>query len=110
MPFSIRIRLLAFLGLLAGGAGTCAGAAVTLVEQGKPRAAIVLDAERPTRAAQFAAFELQHVIRLITDAELPIVRGPDGVAGAAILVGDSQAARAGPSGPAVPRRGIPRGR
>ena len=65
---------------------------MTLVEDGQPRAGIVLDGASPTRAAQFAAFELQHVVRLITGAELPIVNTPEAVAGTAILVGESQAA------------------
>ncbi|MDD4018253.1 MAG: DUF4838 domain-containing protein [Kiritimatiellae bacterium] len=66
---------------------------VMLVEAGRPRAAIVLDAERPTRAAHFAACELQHVVRLITGAELPIVRSAEAVAGTPIFVGESRATR-----------------
>ncbi|OQA88992.1 MAG: hypothetical protein BWY31_00177 [Lentisphaerae bacterium ADurb.Bin242] len=47
---------------------------MTLVRDGKPEAAIVLE-EKPTASAQMGAFELQHNIRLITGATLPIVRG-----------------------------------
>ncbi|MDD5707647.1 MAG: DUF4838 domain-containing protein [Kiritimatiellae bacterium] len=74
-------------------------AGVTLVENGQPRATIVL-AERPTRAAQMAAAELQHHIKLITGAETPIevpgsrVQGSGGERTTRILVGESGATRA----------------
>ena len=45
---------------------------LTLVQDGQPRAVIVL-AKAPTRAAQFAAFELQWHIEKITGAKLPLV-------------------------------------
>ena len=48
----------------------CAGKTLELVRDGIPDACIVL-AEKPTAGAQLAAFEFQHVIRLITGAELP---------------------------------------
>ena len=51
-----------------------AGTTVTLVRDGRPSSAIVL-ATKPTRSAQLAAKELQHHVRLITGAELPILRG-----------------------------------
>ncbi|MBT7162551.1 MAG: hypothetical protein HN904_07210, partial [Victivallales bacterium] len=44
---------------------------ITLVRDGKPEAVIVLG-EKATRSAQMGAFELQHHVRLITGAELPI--------------------------------------
>lgn len=47
---------------------------MTLVQGGKPESVIVLE-KKPTRSAQMGAFELQHHIKLITGAELPIVRG-----------------------------------
>jgi len=50
----------------------CVQADVLLVKDGKPVSEIVLG-EKPTRAAQFAAFELRHTVSLITGAELPIV-------------------------------------
>jgi len=53
----------------------------------------VLAAE-PTRAAQLAAFELQHHLRLITRAVLPIVTDEATVPGVRILVGESTATRA----------------
>ena len=43
-----------------------------LVKDAQPVSEIVLG-EQPTRAAQFAAFELQHAVKLITNTELPIV-------------------------------------
>ena len=48
-------------------------ASLKLVRNGEPRASIVLAAE-PTRAASMAAGELQEHVRLITGANLPIVR------------------------------------
>ncbi len=45
-----------------------------LVKDAQPVSEIVLG-EQPTRAAQFAAFELQHAVKLITNTELPIVSG-----------------------------------
>ena len=46
-------------------------AATVLVKDGKPQGAIILGS-RPTRAAQFAALELQYWISKITGAQLPI--------------------------------------
>lgn len=68
-------------------------AELTLTREGRPAATIVLAAE-PTKAAQFAAHELQYHIKLITGAELPI-RADDAPADAVrILVGESAATRA----------------
>ena len=72
---------------------TVAGAEMTIVETGAPRAAIVI-ADRPTVAAQFAAFELQHHVRLISGATLPIKHPDDGVEGIRILVGEPSATEA----------------
>ena len=47
---------------------------VVLVQNGKPEAEIVLS-KPATKSAQLGAFELQHHIRLITGAELPILTG-----------------------------------
>ncbi len=66
--------------------------ALTLVETGIPAAVIVL-AEEPTRVAEFAARELQHHIRLISGAVLPIDRRGTSAPGTRILVGDSPALR-----------------
>lgn len=66
---------------------------LTLVKDGAP-ASIVIAAERPSRAAQFAAFEIQHHVKLITGSILPIVNDQAPVVGVKILVGDSLATRA----------------
>ena len=47
---------------------------LVLVEDGRPKAVILLEAT-PTRSAQMGALELQHHIKLITGAELSIERG-----------------------------------
>ncbi len=65
---------------------------LTLVRDGRPAATILLAAE-PTKAAQLAAFELQHHVQLMTGAELPIVREPAAPNGLRILVGESAATR-----------------
>ena len=50
-------------------------------------------ARQPTRAAQLAAFELQHHLRLISRATLPIVPDDATVPGVRILVGESAATK-----------------
>lgn len=66
-----------FLAVLFGGGILCAGN--ELVKDGKACSVIVLG-EKPTRSAQFAAFELQYLIKLMTDCEIPIMaKAPDGV-------------------------------
>jgi len=67
--------------------------ALTLVQDGQPVATVVL-AEKPTRAAQLAAFELQYHVRLITGATLPLVKGDTKLKTVRILVGESAATRA----------------
>lgn len=59
--------------------------ALSLVQEGRPYASIVIG-EKPTRAARFAAAELQHVLKLVSGATLPVVaaRPADG---AALFVG-----------------------
>lgn len=64
----------------------------TLVEEGQAAATIVV-ADKPTRAAQLAAYELQYHVRLITGATLPIVTSIDDVQGLPVCVGDSAMAR-----------------
>ncbi|MDD5706873.1 MAG: DUF4838 domain-containing protein, partial [Kiritimatiellae bacterium] len=78
---------------MGGGLACAAPLDLTLVKDGAPAAAIVL-ATQPTRAAQLAAFELQHHVRLITRATLPIVAEDATVPGVRILVGESGATRA----------------
>jgi hypothetical protein len=67
--------------------------AVVLVRAGQPAATLVL-AANPTRAAQLAAGEVQHFVRLSSGATLPIVNEGQAVVGTAIFVGDTAAARA----------------
>jgi len=85
----------AALAALGSGCSTLGsrGPTVTLVRDGQPAATIVL-ARAPTRAARFAAFELQHHVQAMTGARLPLVGAGEPVAGTAILVGDSEPARA----------------
>ncbi len=67
------------------------GAEYTLVKDGKPQAEIVL-AEKPVKAAQLGAFELQEHIKQITGATLPIVKGKPQGQGLKLFVGNSKAA------------------
>lgn len=74
----------------------CAGlvqADLALVKNGQPTATIVLS-ERPTRSAQFAAYELQYYVKMITGAALPIVADSAPVTGNRVLVGESRATHA----------------
>ncbi|MBC7288926.1 MAG: DUF4838 domain-containing protein, partial [Armatimonadetes bacterium] len=68
---------------------------LTIVKNGRPAACIFLE-RRPTKAAQFAAYELQWHIRQITGAELPIRRGISGLSRGqvGIFIGDTARARA----------------
>ncbi|MBT7299176.1 MAG: hypothetical protein HN849_06680, partial [Victivallales bacterium] len=68
-------------------------APMELVLNRVPKATVVLAAD-PTPAASMAARELQEHVRLITGAELPIVRDGASVDGIRILVGESKATRA----------------
>lgn len=63
----MKVIFLAFLvvPLFLGGEELC------LVKDGVP-CSVIVTGKKPTRAAQFASFELQHVIKLITGAEIPI--------------------------------------
>lgn len=64
-------------------------AEVVLVEEGRPVASIVL-ARDPTRAARLSALELQHHIRRITGALLPLRSDVEETTGPRILVGRSR--------------------
>ena len=66
---------------------------LTLVRDRQVQAAIVLDPQ-PTRAAQFAAAELQHHLEAITGARLPVVTNVTDAVGVRVFVGDSAGARA----------------
>jgi hypothetical protein len=91
-----RITLILILGLLASGVfigcksfGTHE---LTLVKDGKPEAVIVL-ADKPDKAAQLSAYELQAHIKLITGAELPIIKEGDKSQGIKIYIGDCKFVR-----------------
>ncbi len=70
---------------------------VELADRGRPRAIIVI-ADDPVRPAQVAALELQHYVRKMTGAELPVLRessiAPSNDAPCRVLVGESLATRA----------------
>ena len=77
-------------GLLATIALPALATQVTLVEDRQPACTIVLAAQ-PTRAAQFAAAELQWHLEQITGATVPMARDDQTVTGTRILVGESTA-------------------
>ncbi len=86
------IACLAFGCALSHFAGE-ASYSLCLVRDGAPSAGIVIDGKNPTRSAQLAAFELQHVIRLMTGATLPIVTRAEDVSGTPIFVGGDEAVK-----------------
>lgn len=65
---------------------------LTLVRNGVPEAAIVLD-HNPVKSAQLAAYELQHVLKLLTGAEIPIRRSVPSDSTVCLFVGDNPLAR-----------------
>ena len=90
----MSMRLVPVLVLLLLSAVAWAGEGkLDLVRDGRPAATIII-AQEPTKAAQFAAYELQYHVRLITGAELPIVADDAAVTGARVLVGESRATHA----------------
>lgn len=72
---------------------TAATGAPKLVENGAPRAAIIVDAEAPP-LVKLAAIELQQTIEAISGALLPIETDGDGGLPVRIYVGESAATRA----------------
>lgn len=68
-------------------------AAMTIAEDGRPVAAIVLPAQA-TPTERFAAEELQRYLRAISGAELAIAGEADGIAGPRLLIGRTEAATA----------------
>jgi hypothetical protein len=90
----ILLRLFSLAALLTGTArAASAEVTVTLARDGQPAATIAL-ANQPTRAAQFAAGELQWHLKQITGGEFRVVKEDEPITGVAILVGDSQRVRA----------------
>ncbi|OQA81958.1 MAG: hypothetical protein BWY31_03509 [Lentisphaerae bacterium ADurb.Bin242] len=65
---------------------------LTLVRDGKPESEIIVGS-KPVSAAQFAALELQHIVKLITGAELEIKAIPSDGKKVGIYVGESEEAR-----------------
>lgn len=65
----------------------------TLTRDGQPACTIVI-AKEATRAAQFAAYELQWHLKQISGAEAPIARDDQPTSGACVLVGESTATQA----------------
>ncbi len=84
---SLMIALAAVLPVIAKPVKT-----FTLVDDGKPKATIVL-AKDADKAARFGATELNHHIKLITGSELPVVTDEQAVEGSRILVGESKYTR-----------------
>ena len=89
---SLQLCPVLLLWAWASEAGSVEAADLVLVEDGKPRATILLSA-KPTAATQLAAYELQHYLEKISGGRLPIVREPKRVEGSVILVGESQRSR-----------------
>lgn len=58
-------------GLAAMSFSVVASERLTLVENGLPKATVVIG-EKPTKAARFAAAEFRHVVKLMTGVELPV--------------------------------------
>ena len=85
LQFSVAVVFAA----IAGSDQAAAGEFV-LVRDGQPAACIVV-AKEPTRAASFAARELQYHLKKITDAELPIITDQTPTNAVCIFVGDSKA-------------------
>lgn len=89
-----KILSLFCLAVLLTGCGSFAlDRELLLVDEGRGVSSIVL-AEKPTRAAQLAAFEIQEHVKQITGATLPIVHENDKIEGLRIYVGASKAASA----------------
>ena len=92
-------RIAAAIALAGGTLPAADGVALTVAREGQATAAIAL-AAAPTKAAQFAAYELQWHVKQISGAELPVLREaadkplavPDGQV--TIYVGDTSRARA----------------
>jgi len=91
-------RMALCLGFVLAGAWMAAGQAradetFVLARDGQAAATIVL-ARTPTRAAQFAAYELQWHLGQITGGQFQIAREDESVSGPVVLVGDSGRVRA----------------
>ncbi|MCX5637039.1 MAG: DUF4838 domain-containing protein [Planctomycetota bacterium] len=96
MRYWVQLRgwFIIFIGLflLSSGSVYADSVKITLVQDGKANATIVI-AESPTLAANLAAIELQYHIEKITDVVLPIQSDLREVQGNRILVGDTKATK-----------------
>lgn len=90
--FAVIALLLVAPSLMAAAdsAGARGHSLFTLVKDGEPACAIVV-AESAAPAAQLASLELQAHVLMLTGVELPIISDAEGIAGARILVGESEA-------------------
>ena len=82
-----------FLSFINTGLAKTKGGEMTLIENGKPTATIIL-AQNPTRSAQLAAAELNHYIKKITGVTLPVGYDNEAISGNIVLVGESSFTRA----------------
>ncbi|MCC6441938.1 MAG: DUF4838 domain-containing protein [Armatimonadetes bacterium] len=87
------LLILICLALMGSFAQTARAARLTLAQNSRPKASIVV-ADSPDRAAAFAALELQFHLRLMTGAVFPLVSESKAPTGPRILVGESAATRA----------------
>src|SRR5437868_15408253 len=86
---SVSSILTALLLLTLNPSGFAAAKGFVLVEEGRPKATIVT-AAKPSENAAAAARELQHYVRKMSGAELPIATDEQEITGPAILVGASR--------------------
>lgn len=82
------MRFPIFLAFLFSSLTSLFAAELNLIENGQPRAEIIL-AEKPARGARLAAYELQTYLQKISGAKLPVVTAPTGGVPVQICVGRS---------------------
>ncbi len=87
-------KFITVVAVVVGHITSAAEPQITIVNDGKPKAVLVLPV-RPTESAQLAAFELQHHVKLLTGAVLPIVSEVDAASARTlgIFIGDTKAAQ-----------------
>jgi hypothetical protein len=88
----MRFTCFVFVILLSGLHPVLRAAPGFLIENGQPRAEIVI-AERPTRAVKLAAGELQAYLEKISGGRLEIVTAPTAVIPVKVYVGESEHSR-----------------
>jgi hypothetical protein len=77
---------------------------LTLIEEGQPRAEIII-AEKPPRMVNLAAFELQRYLHKITKARLPIAHEPTAGTPVQIYVGRTRVRSSGKTTWSFPHTG-----